>query len=200
MNTTSPSLLQRLRNPTNTSDWQHMVEVYTPLLHSWLRRWNVQATDADDLVQDILTVVAKRIDGFCHDGRRGSFRAWLKAIMVNRLRDFWRNAKSRPTATSGSNNLQSLDQLEDPHSDLSKLWDEDHDRHLLRRLLVLVEPEFQPLTWQAFCRHVLEDEGAADVAASMGKSVNAVLIAKSRVLQRLREEARGLLNEDSGFF
>jgi RNA polymerase sigma-70 factor, ECF subfamily len=40
---------------------------------------------------------------------------------------------------------------------------------------------------------VLEERPAADVAESLGLSVNAVLIAKSRVLRRLRQEGRGLI-------
>jgi RNA polymerase sigma-70 factor (ECF subfamily) len=40
---------------------------------------------------------------------------------------------------------------------------------------------------------VLDGAPAAAVAAELGLSVNAVLIAKSRVLHRLREEGRGLL-------
>jgi RNA polymerase sigma-70 factor (ECF subfamily) len=58
----------------------------------------------------------------------------------------------------------------------------------------LVEPEFTPSTWRAFRRVVLEGAPPTAVAAELGTSVNAVFIAKSRVLQRLRQEARGLLD------
>ena len=57
----------------------------------------------------------------------------------------------------------------------------------------MIEPQFAPATWQAFRRGVLEGARPDTVAAELGMTVNAVFIAKSRVLQRLREEARGLL-------
>jgi RNA polymerase sigma-70 factor (ECF subfamily) len=87
-----------------------------------------------------------------------------------------------------------LDQLEDPSSDLSRRWDQEHDRHVLERLLELIEPDFRPDTWQAFRRQVVDGRSAENVAAELGMSVNAVLIAKSRALSRLRRDAQGLVD------
>jgi RNA polymerase sigma-70 factor (ECF subfamily) len=86
-----------------------------------------------------------------------------------------------------------LGQLEDPASAMTRQWDQEHDRHVVARLLQRIEHEFRPATWQAFRRHVLDGADAEDVAAELGLSANAVYIAKSRVLRRLREEAEGLL-------
>ena len=72
-------------------------------------------------------------------------------------------------------------------------WDEEHDRHITRTLLASIRLEFQPATWRAFQRQVQDGRPAADVAAELGLSVNAVLIAKSRVLKKLREKAEGLV-------
>jgi len=49
-----------------------------------------------------------------------------------------------------------------------------------------------PATWRAFRRQVVDECSASSVADELGLTANAVLIAKSRVLRRLREEARGL--------
>jgi RNA polymerase sigma-70 factor (ECF subfamily) len=86
-----------------------------------------------------------------------------------------------------------LDPLADPHSDLSRLWDAEHNRHVVHRLLPSIQPEFEPTTWRAFQRTTLDGLKAAAVAAELGISVNAVFIAKSRVLRRLRLEMRGLI-------
>jgi RNA polymerase sigma-70 factor (ECF subfamily) len=56
------------------------------------------------------------------------------------------------------------------------------------------EAEFEPTTWQAFRRYVLDEEESSKVAADLEMTVNAVQIAKSRVLKRLRELARGLID------
>jgi RNA polymerase sigma-70 factor (ECF subfamily) len=196
MNTTRVSLLERVQSSADAEAWHRLVHLYQPLLCYWLSRSGLQPSDVDDLVQDVLTVVVRKLPEFCHDRRSGSFRCWLRAIAVNRLRDFWRARNARPVATVGSDYLHTLEQLEDPDSQISRLWDAEHDHQVLRQLTTLIEPEFKPTTWQAFRSHVIEGIAADQVARTLGLSVNAVLIAKSRVLQRLREEGRGLLDED----
>jgi RNA polymerase sigma-70 factor (ECF subfamily) len=194
MSETSVSLLERLRVRPDTASWQRLVGVYTPLLHGWLRRYPLQPADADDLVQEVLAVVVRELPQFQHNQRPGAFRRWLRTILVHRLRAFWRARQARPAATGDSDLVQMLEQLEDPHSGLSRLWDEEHDRHVVHQLLELIEGEFTPSTWQAFRRVTLGGEDERMVAADLGLSVHAVFVAKSRVLCRLRREAAGLID------
>jgi RNA polymerase sigma-70 factor (ECF subfamily) len=72
----------------------------------------------------------------------------------------------------------------------------DANTLLLRRVLDLLRPEFTAQTWQAFWAVVVDGRPAADVAAELGLSANAVRIAKSRVLSRLRDELNELLDPD----
>jgi RNA polymerase sigma-70 factor, ECF subfamily len=191
---TPVSLLERLRLRPDPASWQRLVDLYTPLIRGWLRRHALQDPDADDLVQEVLGVLVRELPNFRHDLRPGAFRRWLRTVTVNRLRTFWRGRRSRPVAAGDSDFLQMLDQLADPDSGLSRLWDEEHDRHVARRLLELLEPEFEPNTWRAFRRLVLEGQPTAEVAAELGVTPNAVRIAKSRVLSRFRQEVAGLLD------
>jgi RNA polymerase sigma-70 factor (ECF subfamily) len=191
---TPVSLLERLRLRPDAGSWQRLVDLYTPLIQDWLRRQGLRPPDVDDLTQDVLGVLVQEMPRFEHDGRPGAFRRWLRNVTVNRLRTFWRARDRRPVAPGGSDFGEVLDQLADPSSGLSAAWDRDHDRHVLRRLLELLEPEFEPATWRAFRLLVLEGRPTADVAAEVGLSVNAVRIAKSRVLSRLRRESAGLVD------
>lgn len=184
---TPPSLLHRLRErPDDSEAWRRFDDIYRPLLTSWLRRYALQPHDADDLVQDILQALASELPHFHYDPARGHFRGWLRQVMVNRLREFWRARKRGPT---GGDVL--LEQLQDPASDLSRLWDREHDRYVLQRLLAQLEPDFTPATWRAF-QQLLAGEEPKRVAAALGLSVNAVFLAKSHVLKRLRDAARDL--------
>ncbi len=184
---TSLSLLERLGDPTDTDAWGRLVRLYTAVLHAWLRSAGLQAADRDDLTQRVLEVLVRRLPDFEHSGRPGAFRAWLRGITTNVLREFWRR---RPTAVSASD----LDQLCDPASAPSRCWDEQHDHHVLHGLLERVCPAFTAPTWQAFRRTALDGASARQAAAELGLTVNAVLIAKSRVLARLRQEAGNLLD------
>ena len=192
MSDTSFRLLNRLRVQPDAESWRRLVELYTPLIHGWLRRHGVTMTDADDLTQEVMAVVVRELPGFEHNLQRGAFRNWLRTITVNRLRMLWRSRQSRPIATGDSDFLKMLDELEDPGSNLRRQWDQEHDQHVARRLMELVEPQFEPATWKAFRRVVIDGVKAATAAAELGMSVNAVLLAKSRVLSRLRQEMAGL--------
>lgn len=195
MHTTSLSLLARLQAGSDTHSWQRLVNVYEPILRGWMRGYAAAPQDADDVVQDVLVVLLRELPEFRHPGHGGAFRGWLRAILVNRLRALWRAGRGRPTGTGDSDFLQLADQLADPDSNLSRLWEEQHDQEVLTRLLHLMESEFEEKTILAFRRVGLEGVSPREVAAELGMSVGAVYMAKSSVLRRLREEARGLIAE-----
>lgn len=190
---TSASLLERLRAGPDDEAWRRLVELYSPLLHGWLRRYSLQATDADDLMQEVLSTLVRELPAFRYDPARGAFRSWLRTILANRLQAFFRDRQRSPQPAGGSVGPRLLEQLADPNSDQSRLWNQEHDRHVARRLLAGIKPDFEPTTWTAFERCTLDGKKASVVAAELGISVNAVFISKSRVLRRLRAEMHGLV-------
>jgi RNA polymerase sigma-70 factor (ECF subfamily) len=121
-------------------------------------------------------------------------------LTVNRLRKHWRARDRRPQARGDSDIDARLAQLDDPSSEMSLIWDREHDQYVLRQLLALAEPHFATTTWTAFCRVALDGAKPDVVAQEMGISRNAVVIAKCRVLSRLRQESEGLVESSSGFF
>ena len=124
MNTTSVSLLDRLRERPDADSWQRFVQLYEPWLRGQLHRYDLERFDVDDILQDVMTVLVKEVAGFRHNGRPGAFRTWLRGITVNRLREFWRERRQLPTA-EGSDPDRILDQLADDHSELSQIRSEE---------------------------------------------------------------------------
>jgi RNA polymerase sigma-70 factor (ECF subfamily) len=174
--------------------WQRFDGIYRTHIEKWIRQAGVPSDDVEDLTQNVLLVVNRELAQFDHRGA-GAFRSWLKAITVNRLRAFWKERKRRlPRIRRADESEQFLAQLEDPNSDLSKQWNEDHEKHVLHKLLAIVRPDFEETTWNAFQRFALDGLPAAQVAGEIGMSLNAVLLAKSRIMKRLREEADGLID------
>jgi RNA polymerase sigma-70 factor (ECF subfamily) len=194
MDHTSLSLLTKLRQQGDQEAWNRLVKLYAPLLKQWLRGFEVQEADADDLVQDVLAVVVKELPNFQHAEHAGSFRAWLRQVLVNRVRNFWRSRQHRPLATGASSVQERLKQLEDDASQLSQIWDEQHDREILGRLMEQIRPRFQPKTWDAFHRQMFGGQRADQVAAELGMPLSSVYVARSRVLAALRREAAGIVD------
>jgi RNA polymerase sigma-70 factor (ECF subfamily) len=188
---TPVSLLERLRICPDEASWQRLVALYNPWIRDWLRRQGLGPADSDDLVQEVLLVLLRELPQFTHDLRRGAFRRWLRTVTLNRLRAFWRQ---RPALAPPGERERVLAQLEDPDSALSVAWDREHNEHVVRRLVELLEGEFEPSTWRAFRLVVLEGRPTAEAASVLGLSPVAVRIAKSRVLSRFRREIDGLVD------
>jgi RNA polymerase sigma-70 factor (ECF subfamily) len=184
--TTSVSLLQRLRQGAHARDWQRFVQLYTPLLFRWARRAGAQDADAADLVQEVLTLLFRKLPTFDYDGSR-SFRAWLRTVLLNKWRDACRQQAAR------------ADRAERVHLEPTSVPDEDAEaredrQRLVARALELIREDFQPQTWQGFWEFLTSGRGATAVAADLGVRVEVIYSAKCRVLRRLRQELEGLLD------
>ena len=188
MSTTSISLLRRLQETSEEEDWRRLVTVYEPFMRRILNQAGCEASEQDDLLQESMAAMVAELPKFQHNGNAGAFRKWLRHITVNRIRRVFADRKR------AASSVDWLEQLEDPESDLGRLWDEEHDAHVLSQLMALVQPHFAPTSWEAFRMLTMEGCSAEEVAASLGMTANAALIAKSRILQRLRAEAEGLVD------
>src|SRR5271168_123104 len=150
MELTSLSLLHRLRTAEpDAPDWQRLHQIYFPLIRSWLLRVPGMDREADDLAQEVFVVLLRELPSFERQ-RDGSFRAWLRQISVNRIREFQRARRRWPLVGTREETEDLLAQLEDSNSDIARQWDQDHDRHVFQKLLTLVQADFEPKTWQAF--------------------------------------------------
>jgi RNA polymerase sigma-70 factor (ECF subfamily) len=194
MNTTSLSLLDRLKRAgPDDAEWHRLEDVYLPLIRSWVSCLPGLREEAEDLAQDIFLVLLRGLPSF-ERRRHGSFRAWLRQITVNRVRAHWKARRKLSHRLAEGDGAKLLSQLEDPDSDLTRQWDRDHDQHLLRKLLAVVQADFDPRTWEAFTRFALEGLPAAEVSRVLATSESAVIQAKFRVLKRLREESGDLMS------
>lgn len=83
-----------------------------------------------------------------------------------------------------------LDRLELDRPESSD-WNPLH--RVVAKLLAVVPSDFKRTTWEAFRRFGVDGEPADRVEEELGLSENAMVLANSRVLKRLREKAGDLL-------
>jgi RNA polymerase sigma-70 factor (ECF subfamily) len=187
VNSTSASLLERLRQPNEQLAWERFVQLYTPLLCQWARHLGFQAQDEADLVQDVFTVLVRKLPEFRHDPNK-RFRGWLWTVTANKARE--RRRRVALPGQAGPDLLAELPAREDAEA----ISETEYREYLVRRALEVMQAEFQPATWKAFWECVTNERPAAAVAAELDMSIDAVYAAKSRVLRRLRRELEGLLD------
>lgn len=185
---TSLTLLQLAREG-NGEGWNQLVQVYGPTVYSWARQCGCQEADAADVVQETFAAVANAIENFDAQGTGATFRGWLWTIARNKVRDQARKASRQPSVVGGTDAdlaLQRVVQAEPPSSlevDLSGAR---------RRLVQLMEQDFDPRSWRMFWESTVIGRAPEDVAAEMEVSKWAVYKARARVLQRLKQRLQGL--------
>ncbi len=189
---TSLSLLQRIRNG-DASGWNRVVDLYSPLLFHWCRRWGVEGADAEDIVQEVLHAASQGIGEFRRERPGDTFRGWLRAIARHKVLSYWRSRHRHPQAAGGSEAWRRLEETPEPDDASEDAADAEQLTSLFHRALGLLRGEFEERTWQAFWRATVDGQAAPAVAAELGMTANAVRTAKSRVLHRLREELGDLV-------
>jgi RNA polymerase sigma-70 factor, ECF subfamily len=187
MSRTPASLLERLKNTDNQDAWRRFVELYAPMIYGWASRAGLGCNEASDLAQDVFLVLVEKMRDFHYDGQR-SFRAWLKTVTLNKWREKARHRLPGAAVMAGSGlaeaaGLNPVDLFEET----------EYRRQLVRRAMEIVQGDFEPATWRAWRAFVVEGRPAKEVAIETGLTVNAVYLAKGRVLARLREELDGLM-------
>lgn len=185
---TQPSLLVRIRDVTDDQAWHEFVDIYTPMIYRFLRKRGLQDADAGDLTQEVLRAVAASIERLDYDPRRGTFRGWLLTITRNKLYDHLA-AQSGQARGSGDSGMQQILQAVPEHNgaDVSD-WDHEYALRVFQYTAGLIQHEFQETTWQAFWETCVGGREIREVALSLQISVGAVYIARSRVLNRLKQE------------
>jgi RNA polymerase sigma-70 factor, ECF subfamily len=190
VNTTSPTLLEKLRGPNETVAWERFVKLYSPLLFAWAKRLGLQSADAADLVQDVLVKLMRDLPKFQYDAEKKNFRGWLRTICFNRWRD-----RQKIRATRNQPGADGISGIEAADDGLTQFWDQEHNRFVIRQAVQLLRSlkEFQPQTLQACEEVIVNQRPVAEVAAELGMSENAIYLAKLRVLRRLKEELQEFL-------
>jgi RNA polymerase sigma-70 factor (ECF subfamily) len=187
MTPTPASLLERLTKGADPGSWGRFVQLYTPMLMRWCARLGLSESDAADFSQEVFVRLVERLPQFRYDANL-SFRAWLKTVLMNVWRKHHQKAARAPLTVAGEK-----PELV-PDTDPCQFVDEaEYNDMLIRRILAIAESDFEPTTWKACWELVVNDRPASDVAAELSISVNAVYLAKSRVLRHLRTELAGLL-------
>ena len=188
MNSTSLTLLERLREPRNDAAWDRFVSLYSPLLFAFARRADMNDNDAADVVQDVFLVLMAELPGFEYDAARKNFRGWLKTVTVNKCRE---RQRRRVLAAAAGGDESGLSGIVDDAT-VEAFWEGEYQQHLIAQALRLMQTDFEPKTWQAAWLALTTDRTAADIGQELSLAEASVWVAKGRVLRKLRQEMVGM--------
>ncbi|AMV34452.1 RNA polymerase sigma factor [Pirellula sp. SH-Sr6A] len=196
---TRESLLIRLRDRQDREAWEQFIEIYRPFLFRLARSRGFQEADSSDLVQEVFLAVSRKVHEFVPDPERGKFRAWLGTIARNAMIHFLTRRQYKPTAPIQSLSEQ-LEEFVDPmgfSAEISALFDLEYRRELFHIAGQRVQLRVHANTWKAFHRSAVEGADPEMVGRELGMTPGAVLVAKCRVIAKLRNEVQRLEESSS---
>ena len=65
---TSASLLERLRTAPDEAAWRRLDDLYRPLIRRWLQRDPTLGEEADDITQEVMSVLVRELRRFLPPG------------------------------------------------------------------------------------------------------------------------------------
>jgi RNA polymerase sigma factor (sigma-70 family) len=186
MHTTRASLLLRIRNRDDGAAWREFDAIYRPMLHRFASASGANATEAEDIVQHCMSAVHQHISSFEYDKAKGRFKGWLKTLVANKVRNFFRDRHEKNADSMDFRALKAKDAS--PEDLFDKIWMDEHLKYALK----LVKEEVEPQTFQAFQYYVIEERSVAEICQLLGINENQVHKAKYRITKRLSERMRML--------
>lgn len=182
---TRASLLLRLGNESQDA-WPEFISIYESALYGFCRFRGLQDADAQDVIQDVLTAVIKKLPDWNPDSSQGSFRGWLFRVARNIAVDQVKRKAKKVTASGDSRVARMLAEVPGPADPHDQSFETEYQRALLDWASSQVKAEVRENTWLSFRMTAIEGQKAEQVAEALGISVGTVYTAKCRVVARIR--------------
>ncbi len=199
---TRHSLLNRLKDWGDQTSWQDFFDTYGRLIYNVAVKAGLSDTEAQEVVQETIIGVARKIGEFKTDPTHGSFSAWLMQLTRWRIADQWRKrgdvgqasclsgaggATGRHSDDTGT--TDAIERVPDPAGiPLDAVWEEEWEKHLMNAALERVKREVSPRQFQMFDLHVRQELSVAETARTLQASVASVYMAKHRVARLVKKE------------
>jgi RNA polymerase sigma factor (sigma-70 family) len=189
---TRKSLLIRLKNWNDQESWQEFCQIYQRIIYDVAMKAGLRTVEAQEVVQETLLSVAKKIAGFDYNPEIGSFKNWLLKITKRRIVD---QLRKRPLATEGAEGSPavSIEQLSDGSvSSLEAAWDQEWRGAVLEMARALVKRRVGAKQYKMFELYVIQALPLKKVTATLGVNAAQVYMAKYRISKMLKNEMKRL--------
>lgn len=187
---TRQTLLSRLRDLNNQESWREFFDTYWRLIFNTARKAGLSRTEAEEVVQETVASVSKKMPEFRYDPKKGSFKAWLLRLTQWRIID---EIRKRPPSGARNGVACSVEGIADPSANqLDRLWNEEWEKNSLEVALERTKLKVEPTHYQVFDLCVLQRLDASKVAHLLRIRVTTVRVIKHRVARIVRKQIEKL--------
>src|SRR5690349_12031096 len=195
-----------LKNWDDQEGWRQFFETYWRLIYGVARRAGFNDAEAQDIVQDTIIGVARKMKSFAYDPAIGSFKSWLLLNIRSRIADHLRkrNAAGRvfagaPTEAEFAPGALGIESIPDPvAADFDQVYEEQWKQHLLDTALAAVKAQVSVRQFMMFDLYALKQQPMSTVTRVLGVNAAQVYLAKHRVGRLLKEEVRRIERRMNG--
>src|SRR5207253_9583032 len=133
---TRRSLLTRLKQWDDDESWKDFFDTYWKLVYGVAVKSGLDETEAQEVVQETVIAVAKKMHDFKYDPAVGSFKSWLLHITCCRIADQLRKrSKQRARAErmpEQTTRTDAMAKIPDPATpNLEAIWEEAWQQNLV---------------------------------------------------------------------
>jgi RNA polymerase sigma-70 factor (ECF subfamily) len=194
---TRGSLLNRLKDWEDHESWRQFFDTYWKLIYSAARRSGLTAVEAEEVVQETVICVSKKMTEFKYDPALGSFKGWLRQLTRWRIADQWQKRLRHPQpakrAADNTNRTATIERLPDPKSfNLDAVWEDEWQKNLLEAAKERAKRLVGAKQYQLFDLSAVQGWPVARVVAALGVSAFQVYKARSRVTAVIKEQVEHL--------
>ena len=202
---TRHSLLNRLKDLGDQESWQDFFDTYWQLIYNVATKAGLSDAESQEVVQETVIAVARKIGAFKADPAHGSFSAWLMQLTRWRIADQWRKRQAGITprlVAAGSHaddtgSTGPMERVADPAgAALETAWQEEWEKRLMTTALERVKQQVSPRQFQMFDLHVQQNLSVQETARTLQASVASVYMAKHRITRLIKKEIRRLEKTD----
>ncbi len=190
---TRHSLLNRLKDWDDHESWRDFFNTYWKLIYGVAVKSGLSDTEAQEVVQETVISVSKKMHDFKYDPAVGSFKGWLLHLTRWRIADQFRKRQRErqadaPHATDASRTA-TIERVPDPNSlNLDAVWDEEWQKNLVAAAIVNIKRQVNPRQYQIFDLYVIKQWPVGKVSKTLGVNVGQVYLAKHRITSLLKKE------------
>ncbi|MEW6158129.1 MAG: sigma-70 family RNA polymerase sigma factor [Verrucomicrobiota bacterium] len=190
---TRQSLLTRLKDWDDQESWREFFNTYWKLIYGVALKAGMNEQEAQEVVQETVISVARRMKDFKYDPALGSFKSWLLQLTRWRIYDQYRKREKHAIAHTPRSDLTprtaTVERVPDPAGlNLDRVWDQEWQRNLIDAALERVKRKVKPKQYQIFDLYVLKKWPVGKVTRTLGVSLAQVYLSKHRVSRLLRKE------------
>lgn len=196
---TRQSLLTRLKDWDDQESWRDFFNTYWKLIYSVALKAGLSETEAQEVVQETVLSVAKKMKEFKYDPALGSFKGWLLQLTRWRITDQMRKRKPHeagggapkpPDQTARTATIERVPNPEGPA--LDDVWEQEWQQNLVDAALARVKKQVNARQYQIFDLYVIKQWPVTKVAKTLGVSATQVYLAKHRIGSLVKKEVKRL--------